>query len=64
MTYRFDITIYSGFAFIVTTFHIFKLIIGYQVDHRRPFKPAPNGRRPPETGGYFELLQRVVKSVV
>ena len=24
-----------------------------------PFRPAPNGRRPPETGSQLELLQRV-----
>ena len=28
------VTIYSGFAFIVTFFEIFKLIIDYQVDHQ------------------------------
>ena len=26
--------------------------------HRRPFRPTPNGRRPPETGGHLKLLQR------
>ena len=32
--YRFTkVTIYLGFAFVVTIFDIFKLIIDYQVDH-------------------------------
>ena len=43
------VTIYLGFAFIVTIFDIFKLIIDNQVDHQfRPF----------ETGGHLTLLQR------
>ena len=50
--YRFaKVTVYLGFAFIVTIFDIFKLITDYQVDHQifpRPF----------ETGGHFQLLQR------
>ena len=31
---------------------------------RRPFRPAWNGRRPPDTGGHVLLLQRNCKSVV
>ena len=26
--------------------------------YHRPFRPTPNGRRPPETDGHLELLQR------
>ena len=28
-----------------------------------PFRPAPNGRRPPETGGQLRLLQRIMLSL-
>ena len=35
MMYKFaEVAIYLGFAFIVTMFDIFKLIIDYQVDHQ------------------------------
>ena len=45
--YRFaKVTIYLGFAFIVTLFDTFKLIIDYQVDHQFDDRPF-------EIGGYL-----------
>ena len=46
LMYRFaKVTICLSFAFIVTIFDIFKLIIDYQVDHQI-WSSAPSDQRP------------------
>ena len=37
---------------------LFNIIIDLEAEKSWPFRPASNGRRPPETGSHFKLLQR------